>query len=39
LITEEVVNGKASPLYWKEGGGVAFWEAWAHAEHLYTTKK
>ncbi|KAG2013986.1 ATP-dependent Clp protease ATP-binding subunit ClpX [Coprinopsis cinerea AmutBmut pab1-1] len=36
LITEDVVKGKASPGYWKEGGGVAFWEAWASEEHRYS---
>ena len=36
LITEDVVKGKASPGYWREGGGVAFWEAWASEEHKYS---
>ncbi|RXW21166.1 hypothetical protein EST38_g4686 [Candolleomyces aberdarensis] len=35
LITEDVVKGTAPPGYWTEGNGVAFWEAWANAEHKY----
>ncbi|TFK27027.1 ClpX, ATPase regulatory subunit [Coprinopsis marcescibilis] len=36
LITEDVVKGNASPRYWHNGGGVAFWEAWASEEHQYS---
>jgi hypothetical protein len=35
LITEDVVNSKATPGYWDQGGDVKFWETWAHAEHEY----
>ncbi|KXN87923.1 ATP-dependent Clp protease ATP-binding subunit ClpX [Leucoagaricus sp. SymC.cos] len=33
LITEDVVQGAASPRYWKKNQGVAFWEAWAAEEN------
>lgn len=32
LITEEVVRGEQSPLYWRKGEAPAFWAAWAEEE-------
>ncbi|EPQ59931.1 hypothetical protein GLOTRDRAFT_125686 [Gloeophyllum trabeum ATCC 11539] len=32
LITDPVVRGETSPLYWRWGEGAEFWSAWAEEE-------
>ncbi|CAL1700556.1 unnamed protein product [Somion occarium] len=38
LITDAVVRGEESPLYWRKGEAPAFWAAWAEEEEKRSSR-